>query len=123
MFVVSNQSDHFNTFFVKRNTIKERAQVPSSTLCPSASFHIKGDNSGGRTGTRKRLIFEVRAVLLCRLLLLASMLFGALGVVLEEQAERSEAKQKGLEKPHAASGCVVDTFVAAGQWRRNNKKK
>lgn len=53
------------------------------------------------------------AVLLCRLLLPASVLFGTFGVVLEEQAERSEAKQKGLEKPHAASGHVVDTFVAA----------
>jgi len=41
------------------------------------------------------------------------MLFGALGVVFEEQAERSKAKQQGLDEPKEASGHVVDTFIAA----------
>lgn len=47
------------------------------------------------------------------------MLLWALRVILEEQAERREAKQKGLEKPHAASGRVVDTFVAVEKSQAN----
>lgn len=42
-----------------------------------------------------------------------SVLLGALGVILEEEAEGSEPEQKGLEEPQAASGCVGDPFFAA----------
>ena len=53
--------------------------------------------------------------LFCGLLRLESVLFGALGVVLEEQAERGEAEQKGLHEPQAASDRVGDAFVTAGE--------
>lgn len=58
---------------------------------------------------------SVYAELFCGLLLLLleSVLFPALGVVLEEQAERGEAKQKGLDEPQAASERVGDSFVTA----------
>lgn len=58
-------------------------------------------------------------VLFCRLLLPASLVFGALWVVLEKQPEGGEAKQKGLDEPQAASGRVADTFVTAEARRRN----
>lgn len=61
-------------------------------------------------------------MLFCRLLLLVSVVFGVLGVVLEEQAEGGEAKEKGLDKPQAASGCVVDTFVTAGTQKKQLTK-
>lgn len=67
------------------------------------------------------MILEVDAALLCRLP--ASMVFGTLRVILDEQAERCKAKQKGLEKPHEASGWVVYTFFAAETQRRNDKQK
>lgn len=63
---------------------------------------------------------SVDAVLFCGLLPLASVLFGTLWVILEEQAEGGEAKQKRLDKPQAASGRAVDTFVTVGPQKRNN---
>lgn len=61
------------------------------------------------------------ALLFCGLLLLESVLFGALGVVFQEQTEGGEAKQKGLDEPQAASDHVGDAFVTAGVQRRNNE--
>lgn len=52
-------------------------------------------------------------MLFCELPLLVSVVFAALRVVLKEQAEGGEAKEKGLHKPQVASGRVVDTFVTA----------
>lgn len=43
----------------------------------------------------------------------ASVLFGTLGVVLEEQSEGEDAEQKALDKPQATSGHAGDAFVAA----------
>lgn len=61
-------------------------------------------------------------VLFRGLILPASVLLGTLWVVLEKQPEGGDAKQKGLDKPQAASGRVVDTFVTAGAQRRNNEQ-
>lgn len=40
-----------------------------------------------------------------------SVLFAALGVELEQQAEGGKAEQEGLCEPHAAGGCTVDALV------------
>lgn len=40
------------------------------------------------------------------------MLFAALGVELEQQAEGGEAEQEGLREPHAASGHAVNALVS-----------
>lgn len=50
---------------------------------------------------------------------LESVLFGAFGVVLDEQAEGGEAEQKGLHHPQEASGRVADAFVAAEKTTMN----
>lgn len=50
-----------------------------------------------------------------------SVVFGTLGVVLEEQAEGGEAEQEGLEEPQAASGRAVDTFVTAERPRGDSE--
>lgn len=47
-----------------------------------------------------------------------SVVFATLGVVLKEQAEGGEAKEKGLHEPQVASGCVVDAFVTAGTQKK-----
>lgn len=41
-----------------------------------------------------------------------SVLFAALGVELEQQAEGGEAEQQGLREPHAASGHAVNALVS-----------
>lgn len=41
-----------------------------------------------------------------------SVLFAALWVELEQQAEGGEAEQQGLREPHAASGHAVDALVS-----------
>lgn len=69
------------------------------------------------------LLDSALAVLFFRLPRLTSVLLGTLGVVLDEQAEGGEAKQKGLDKPQAARGHVVNTFVTAGTERRNDEQK
>ena len=45
------------------------------------------------------------------------MLFGALWVVFDQQAEGGEAKQEGLDEPQAARGQVGDAFLTAGEKR------
>lgn len=49
---------------------------------------------------------------------LGLVLFAALRFVLEEETQRGEAEQEGLEEPEAASGHVVDAFVTGGTQKK-----
>lgn len=94
------------------NLVREKAQVSSSSSSPSSPSSISNQR---RKSQKAAIDFLDSACLLLfhRPLLLPSVLFGSLWVVFEEQAQRGKAKQKGLDEPQAASGCVGDTFVTA----------
>lgn len=103
-------------FFCGKRTERKGVKGLPPLLAPSAGFHINRERQWKKKRLKEAIDFRnsAYAVFFCRLLLRESVLFGALGVVLEEQAEGGEAKQKGLDKPQAASGRAVDTFVTAG---------
>lgn len=65
----------------------------------------------GRGGSSSGSSCESRPVSLSLFCSSPSVLFAALRVELEQQAEGGEAEQKGLAEPHAASGHAVDALV------------